>query len=411
LRPIFHEFFMRVSMRGFIFKFALSMAWSAGLLMGGPAAAESVRSECSQKYQAAKAAGTLNGQAWPQFYSQCSAEAKGAPEVPPATTPSPAHPLNSAGAPSPGLYICAEHADEDDFEAEFSKGPVVVPAGTVFDYAGHMMGGRIEDPKDAANYGEHGWKGISPEEDKRRSSLIAEDMKIDEKNTSAVATTSQVSLTKSAPCALADAEVMLSNEWGWTISPLHGDAALYYQAYGVIRRGALDTTFDDDSVPLNFLAARGELNGSIRGTITKTLNLDQWSASQPPDDAPVEGKGNSECWGDESRQDISCRALTDRFLLSMRGATRREVVEAMKVVGREVEGAGLHFVSNYSRGQLWGSGGVNFVFNQAGRVSIIFASIDAPASSNGKHAEFIWNAERDPAGCSDLPGTKMKHCN
>ena len=48
---------------------------------------------------------------------------------------------------------------------------------------------------------------------------------------------------------------------------------IFYQAYGVIRRGSLDTNFDDDSVPLNFLAARGELNASVRGTIAEGLTL------------------------------------------------------------------------------------------------------------------------------------------
>jgi len=179
---------------------------------------------------------------------------------------------------------------------------------------------------------------------------------------------------------------------------------------GVIRRGALDTNFDDDSVPLNFVASRGELNASVRGTITETLNLDQWSASQPPDNAPVQGKGNSECWGDESRQDISCRAPTEDLLLSLRRATKAEVIKAMNVSGREIEG-GLHFLSNYSSGQRWGSGDVNFLFDHAGRVSVIFASLDPPPNSDGKHADFNWNMELLPDGCSDLPHTSMKHCN
>ncbi len=308
-----------------------------------------------------------------------------------------------------GLYVCAEHADADDWASEFSNGPVVVPVGTVFDYAGHIMGGNLQDPRDSAHFGVKGWMGISAEENERRGSLVSQDMTVDEKNTGAVATVSQVTLTKSAPCALAEAEVVLSKNWGWTISPIRADEGLYYQAYGVIRRGALDTNFDDDNVPLNFLAARGELNASVRETITTVLNLDQWSASRPPDNAPVEGKGNSECWGDENRQDISCRALTDEFLMSMRGATRAEVVKAMNVAGREID-RGLHFLSNYSRGERWGSGDVNFLFDQSGRVAIISALTSAP-NSEGKQADFIWNGELLPAGCSDLPGTSMKHCN
>jgi hypothetical protein len=278
------------------------------------------------------------------------------------------------------------------------------------------MGGNLQDPKDSAHF-DHGkgkkgnsplWTGISPAEIERREALISQDFAIDLKNTSAVATTKQVILTKTSPCALAEAQVVLSKQWGWTISPIHGDVDIFYQVYGVIRRGSLDTNFDDDSVPLNFLAARGELNASVRGIIAKALNLDQWSASQPPDDNPVQGKGNSECWGDETRQDLSCRALTDNFLMGMRGATKAEVVKAMNVSGREMDKGRLHFISNYSRGERWGSGVANFVFDQTGRVSIIFANIDGP---DGTHVDFIWNRDLLPAGCSDLPGTSMKHCN
>jgi len=121
--------------------------------------------------------------------------------------------------------------------------------------------------------------------------------------------------------------------------------------------------------------------------------------------------GNSECWGDNSRQDISCRALTENFLLSMRGATKSQVVKAMQVEGREIPDAGLHFISNYSKGKRWGSGIVNFKFNQDGHVSVIFASLDSPRDNGDVHFfDFIWNAELEPGGCSDLPNTRMKHC-
>lgn len=316
----------------------------------------------------------------------------------------------SGGAVSKdGLYICAEHADPDDWDSEFAKGPIIVPAGAVFDYAGHIIGGKLQDPRDSAHY-ELGWKGISPEENERRSKLVSQDLTIDEKHKSGLVITTKVVLTKASPCTLAQAEVILSNNWGWTVTPIQGDDTLYYQMFGVIRRGALDTNFDDDSVPLNFVASRGELNASVRGTITNTLNLDQWSASLPPDNAPVQGKGNSECWGDESRQDISCRALTEDLLLSLRRATKPEVIKAMNVSGLEFEG-GLHFMSNYSSGERWGSGDVNFLFDHAGRVSVISASLDPPPNSDGKNADFIWNMDSLPDGCSDLPHTSMKHCN
>jgi len=307
-----------------------------------------------------------------------------------------------------GLYICAEHSDPTDWEAEFAKGPVIVPAGTVFDYAGHIVGGNLQDPLDSAHFDERGWKGLSLDEKDRRSKLMAQDSPTS-KNTGALATLNQVTLTKSMPCATAQAEVVLSKNWGWTISPIQSDATLYYQAYGVMRRGALDTDFSDDSISLNFLGARGELNASVRGLITKVLNLDQWSASRSPDEMPVAGKGNAECWNDSSRQDVSCRALRDNFLMSMRGASKADVVKAMNVAGREIE-QGLHFASNYSRGECWGSGDVNFLFDDQWRVSVISAIIESP-NSEGKHVQFIWNSRLLPAGCSDLPGSLLNHCN
>lgn len=43
-----------------------------------PAAAQSVTKQCSTQYNAAKEAGTLKGQKWPQFLSECSAKLKDA---------------------------------------------------------------------------------------------------------------------------------------------------------------------------------------------------------------------------------------------------------------------------------------------------------------------------------------------
>jgi hypothetical protein len=47
------------------------------LPVSAQAASSSVSKECSAQYQAAKKAGTLNGQKWPQFYSDCAAKMKG----------------------------------------------------------------------------------------------------------------------------------------------------------------------------------------------------------------------------------------------------------------------------------------------------------------------------------------------
>jgi hypothetical protein len=71
-----------------------------GLVLSRDSWAQDVRHLCSEKYQAAKAAGTLNGETWPQFYSKCTADAKANP---PAAAAAPA-----AAAPPDVRHICSE---------------------------------------------------------------------------------------------------------------------------------------------------------------------------------------------------------------------------------------------------------------------------------------------------------------
>jgi hypothetical protein len=300
-----------------------------------------------------------------------------------------------------GLYICAEHADPDDWEDEFGHGPVVIPSGTVFDLAGQIMGDNLQDPKDWAHWDAPGWKGLPKEEEQRRDQLILEDANVDQKNTRGVVTTEEIVLTKEQPCGFAHGLAAISGNWGWTAVTITEDKSVYYQLYGILKNGALDTRFTDDGIPVNYLASRGELNASVRGTINRTMDLDALAASTTPADAPPLSKGNSDCWGDNSRQDISCRPLTEAFLLSMRGASRDAVVKAMGVEGRPTKD-GLHFISNYAQGQTWGSGIVNFTFDSKGDVSIIDGDLDPP-NLVGKSAGFLWNSQLLPGGCSDLP--------
>jgi hypothetical protein len=62
--------------------------------------------ECSAKYQAAKTAGTLNGQKWNDFRkSQCSAEAT--PAAAPAAAPAPTTAAKKEAAPAPAAAPAA----------------------------------------------------------------------------------------------------------------------------------------------------------------------------------------------------------------------------------------------------------------------------------------------------------------
>ncbi len=74
---------------------------AAGLGLGASAAsaASAIQKECSQKYQAAKAANTLNGMKYKDYYKQCSAAAKAMPA--PATTAAPTPAAAPAPAPAP----------------------------------------------------------------------------------------------------------------------------------------------------------------------------------------------------------------------------------------------------------------------------------------------------------------------
>lgn len=80
------------------------------LVLAEPSSAQTARQECSAKYQAAKSAGTLAGETWPQFFSRCMAEAKTqstAPQPPaPAAAPSAAAPPVAAPpAPAPAPAV------------------------------------------------------------------------------------------------------------------------------------------------------------------------------------------------------------------------------------------------------------------------------------------------------------------
>jgi hypothetical protein len=78
-------------------------AISALMLAGSSVAhAQTIMQQCGQQYQAAKAAGTLNGMTWNQFRTDCSAKLKAQPAAAttPATAPNPLNPTPAA-APAP----------------------------------------------------------------------------------------------------------------------------------------------------------------------------------------------------------------------------------------------------------------------------------------------------------------------
>jgi hypothetical protein len=81
--------------------FAVAMSGFAAFAATSPAEALTVQ-ECSAKYQAAKTAGTLNGQKWNDFRkAECGADAAAAPAAAPAAAEAkPAPAPKSAAAPA-----------------------------------------------------------------------------------------------------------------------------------------------------------------------------------------------------------------------------------------------------------------------------------------------------------------------
>ncbi|MDR3463872.1 MAG: hypothetical protein P4L76_16310 [Beijerinckiaceae bacterium] len=92
---------------------AVAFASTLSLTSGTVMAKSAIQQECSAKYQAAKAANTLNGQTYNQFYKQCAAEAKAAPAtatpaaapatpaVAPSSAPASAAPVKTVAPPAP----------------------------------------------------------------------------------------------------------------------------------------------------------------------------------------------------------------------------------------------------------------------------------------------------------------------
>ncbi len=106
----------------------------AGLAMT-PARAESVEKQCSVKYQAAKAANSLNGQTWNEFYKQCAAELKGAA---PASTAAPASPppaTTTQAAPAAPAREKHKKKEETAAPAPVPTGPIVFPTAVSPKYA------------------------------------------------------------------------------------------------------------------------------------------------------------------------------------------------------------------------------------------------------------------------------------
>ena len=81
--------------------------------------AQSVMKICGDQWKAAKAAGTTNGETWPQFLAQCRAQQSGGGAAPaaPTSAPAPVPPGPTYGqAPAGGAGMTTRQCD-DEYEA------------------------------------------------------------------------------------------------------------------------------------------------------------------------------------------------------------------------------------------------------------------------------------------------------
>ncbi|HUN01031.1 MAG TPA: hypothetical protein PLI96_11190 [Halothiobacillus sp.] len=180
--------------------------------------------------------------------------------------------LCSAQAQSGSLFVCVDHVDPDDWKGAWQNGPINVPAGAVFEYAGHILSGNLQNPKDLMNLGKDGWTDVSKAESDRRAALLTEDSQLELQDASAAVTTSEITLTMQHPCGLAPAASLIDPADGWSIFPIFGNSGLYFEIAGVIIGGKLNNNYSDGT-PFDFVAQVSELHASVRGTLTQKIHL------------------------------------------------------------------------------------------------------------------------------------------
>ena len=86
---------MRVALARLAARSAIALTVVLGT--AGIVDAQSVMKVCGDQWKAAKAAGTTNGETWPQFLAQCRTQQTGAAAPAPSTSAPPAAPAQTYG--------------------------------------------------------------------------------------------------------------------------------------------------------------------------------------------------------------------------------------------------------------------------------------------------------------------------
>ena len=127
-------------------------AAAIAMILGGTnsADAESVMKQCGDQWQAAKAAGTTNGQTWPQFLAQCRTQQKASGATAPTqNTFAPAPP---APAPASGQTSAGETKTTSQCNAEYAANKAAIKASgqTKHDFVAACRAGTEIIPQGAA---------------------------------------------------------------------------------------------------------------------------------------------------------------------------------------------------------------------------------------------------------------------
>ena len=114
--------------RAILFMSFASLAVVGSMALSSPASALTMK-ECSTKYQAAKTAGTLNGQKWNDFRATQCADTAATTTAPAATTTAPAKTAKTTAA---AKVPAGEPDVNNPPAAEPAKPTIVAPAGVTF---------------------------------------------------------------------------------------------------------------------------------------------------------------------------------------------------------------------------------------------------------------------------------------
>lgn len=178
-----------------------------------------------------------------------------------------ATPAYAAGAK---LHTCMQKHDADN--SDFIAKPIRVPAGVVFELVGPAFGDAT-DPEDAAHSDSVGkWVGLSKAEEERRDAIRTKYLHDDQAKPELV-TLTEVRLTTKQPCADVPVAAILSKSWRWIVAPVFGGSDSFFQVYGVVRGGEVDTGFENDRDSLDHAVSRGQIHGILSGTTDRVITI------------------------------------------------------------------------------------------------------------------------------------------